>query len=150
MNENVFSFFLSNDTQAYLILIDKRSTNLSDSQSFIRYTFSGLLENYEIGILINSTEQSFYQKTEKVDLSYIQLDVNEGYLFELTDLASNYIDGLHWWKKGLIYQIIPSSYQDSNHDGCGDLNGLKQRLGYIQQLGILLEEIRLFSMKISL
>jgi hypothetical protein len=76
MNENVFSFFLSNDTQAYLILIDKRSTNLSDSQSFIRYTFSGLLENYEIGILINSTEQSFYQKTEKVDLSYIQLDVN--------------------------------------------------------------------------
>ncbi|CAF3831907.1 unnamed protein product [Rotaria sordida] len=136
INENIFSFFRYNDNQAYLIIIDKRSSDLLNSKSFIRYTFSGLLENYEIGQLIYSTENSFYNKQEKVDLSYIQLDVNEAYLFELSDLPSNYIDSLHWWKKGPIYQIIPSSFQDSNDDGFGDLNGLKQRLDYIQQLGM--------------
>ena len=93
-------FFIYNDIQAYFILIDKRSSNLSNSsQTFIRYTFSGLLENYEIGQLILSTKNSFYQSNEKVDLSYIQLDINEGYLFELDNLNSNYIDSLHWWKE---------------------------------------------------
>ncbi|CAF5133039.1 unnamed protein product, partial [Rotaria sp. Silwood1] len=134
MNENIFSFFRYNDNQAYLIIIDKRSSHLLTSKSFIRYTFSGLLENYDVGQLICSTEKSFYNKEEKVDLSFIQIDINEAYLFKLFDLPSNYIDSLHWWKKGPIYQIIPSSFQDSNNDGFGDLNGLKQRLDYIQQL----------------
>ena len=34
-----------------------------------------------------------------------------------------------------MYQIIVASYQDSTDDGWGDLNGIKQRLDYIQQLG---------------
>jgi alpha-glucosidase len=41
-----------------------------------------------------------------------------------------------WWKHAVIYEIYPRSFQDSNGDGIGDLNGIIQRLGYLQSLGI--------------
>ena len=41
-----------------------------------------------------------------------------------------------WWKKAVIYQIYPRSFQDSNGDGIGDLPGIIQRLHYLQKLGI--------------
>jgi alpha-glucosidase len=41
-----------------------------------------------------------------------------------------------WWKHALIYEIYPRSFQDSNGDGVGDLNGIRQRLDYLQALGV--------------
>ncbi|MFW0183915.1 alpha-glucosidase [Rothia sp. CCM 9418] len=41
-----------------------------------------------------------------------------------------------WWKEAVVYQIWPRSFQDSNHDGIGDLPGITQRLPYLAQLGI--------------
>lgn len=41
-----------------------------------------------------------------------------------------------WWKRAVIYQIYPRSYQDSNGDGIGDLNGIVRRLDYLEKLGI--------------
>mgnify|MGYP000055674395 CR=1 FL=1 len=41
-----------------------------------------------------------------------------------------------WWRGGVIYQIYPRSFQDSNGDGIGDLKGITQRLGYIASLGV--------------
>lgn len=41
-----------------------------------------------------------------------------------------------WWKHAVIYEIYPRSFQDSNGDGIGDLNGITQRLGYLQNLGV--------------
>ena len=41
-----------------------------------------------------------------------------------------------WWKKAVIYQIYPKSFQDSNGDGIGDLPGIISRLDYLQKLGI--------------
>jgi len=40
-----------------------------------------------------------------------------------------------WWKHALVYEIYPRSFQDSNGDGIGDLNGITQRLDYLQSLG---------------
>ena len=41
-----------------------------------------------------------------------------------------------WWKKAVVYQIYPRSFQDSNGDGIGDLQGIIKRLDYLQELGI--------------
>ena len=41
-----------------------------------------------------------------------------------------------WWKRAVIYQIYPRSFQDSNGDGVGDLEGIRQRLDYLVWLGI--------------
>ena len=41
-----------------------------------------------------------------------------------------------WWKGAVLYEIYPRSFQDSNGDGIGDLNGITSRLGYLEKLGI--------------
>ena len=41
-----------------------------------------------------------------------------------------------WWKEGVVYQIYPRSFQDSNGDGVGDLRGIINRLDYIKDLGV--------------
>jgi len=41
-----------------------------------------------------------------------------------------------WWKHAVIYEIYPRSFQDSNGDGIGDINGITSRLDYLRDLGI--------------
>ena len=41
-----------------------------------------------------------------------------------------------WWQKGIIYQVYPASFMDTNGDGYGDLPGILSRLDYLQWLGI--------------
>ena len=42
----------------------------------------------------------------------------------------------NWWKNAVIYEIYPRSFQDSNGDGIGDLNGITSHLDYLQKLGV--------------
>ncbi|MBV8458118.1 MAG: alpha-amylase [Acetobacteraceae bacterium] len=41
-----------------------------------------------------------------------------------------------WWQTGVIYQIYPRSFQDTNSDGIGDLTGITARLPHLVDLGI--------------
>ena len=41
-----------------------------------------------------------------------------------------------WWQEAAVYQIYPRSFQDSNNDGIGDLQGVISRLDYIKNLGV--------------
>ena len=41
-----------------------------------------------------------------------------------------------WWKEGVVYQIYPRSFLDSNGDGIGDLRGMIAKLDYLQELGV--------------
>ena len=47
-------------------------------------------------------------------------------------MNSNYL----WWRDGIIYQIYPRSFADSNGDGIGDLDGITASLDYLHDLGI--------------
>lgn len=40
------------------------------------------------------------------------------------------------WKEGVVYQIYPKSFKDSNGDGIGDLKGIIQKLDYLMELGV--------------
>ena len=54
---------------------------------------------------------------------------------EMTKKQLNLTD-TDWWRGAIIYQIYPRSYQDSNGDGIGDLQGITTRLPYIASLGV--------------
>jgi len=41
-----------------------------------------------------------------------------------------------WWKEAVVYQVYPRSFQDSNGDGIGDLNGITEHLDYLKKLGV--------------
>lgn len=41
-----------------------------------------------------------------------------------------------WWKKSVVYQIYPKSFNDSNGDGIGDIQGMIEKLDYLKNLGI--------------
>jgi alpha-glucosidase len=46
------------------------------------------------------------------------------------------MQNLDWWKRAVIYEVYPRSFQDSNGDGIGDLRGILDRLDYLVDLGV--------------
>ncbi len=43
-----------------------------------------------------------------------------------------------WWKEAIGYEIYLKSFKDSNNDGIGDINGIREKLDYLKDLGITL------------
>jgi alpha-glucosidase len=43
----------------------------------------------------------------------------------------NDLSTLHWWQRGVVYQIYPRSFQDTTHNGVGDLTGIIAHLDYL-------------------
>jgi hypothetical protein len=41
-----------------------------------------------------------------------------------------------WWKESSVYQIYPSSFNDTNGDGIGDIPGIIEKLDYLHDLGV--------------
>jgi glycosidase len=41
-----------------------------------------------------------------------------------------------WWKEAVVYQVYPQSFQDTDGDGIGDIAGIRERVGYLDELGV--------------
>ncbi|NUP61131.1 MAG: glycoside hydrolase family 13 protein [Nonomuraea sp.] len=41
-----------------------------------------------------------------------------------------------WWRDAVVYQVYPRSFADADGDGTGDLKGVRERLGYLADLGV--------------
>src|SRR6266498_1466806 len=58
----------------------------------------------------------------------------------MNDLFTNSRNGelakFRWWERGIIYQIYPRSFMDSNGDSIGDLESIQQKLDYLEWLRI--------------
>jgi alpha-glucosidase len=54
----------------------------------------------------------------------------------LADTVSHSLAHLAWWQTAVVYQIYPRSFQDTDGDGVGDLEGIRRRLDYLSWLGI--------------
>ncbi|MCV0428638.1 MAG: alpha-glucosidase family protein [Roseibium sp.] len=52
------------------------------------------------------------------------------------DMPTNIVRDPDWWRGAVIYQIYPRSFNDTNGDGIGDLNGVTERMDYIASLGV--------------
>lgn len=52
------------------------------------------------------------------------------------DVPSDMKNDPDWWRGAVIYQIYPRSFNDTNGDGIGDLNGVSERMDYIASLGV--------------
>ncbi|TKA28125.1 hypothetical protein B0A50_04096 [Salinomyces thailandicus] len=50
--------------------------------------------------------------------------------------APNLMSHHKWWKDGVVYQVYPASFKDSNDDGVGDIPGITSKLDYIQSIGV--------------
>ena len=46
------------------------------------------------------------------------------------------IERYRWWQSGVVYQVYPRSFQDSDGDGIGDLAGIERRVDHIASLGV--------------
>ena len=40
-----------------------------------------------------------------------------------------------WWKEAIGYEIYLKSFKDSNNDGIGDINGIREKLDYLKEIG---------------
>jgi alpha-glucosidase len=68
-------------------------------------------------------------------LSLLQVSVHPLRAQKPQSTATAAADDL-WWKHAVIYEIYPRSFQDSNNDGVGDINGIEKRLPYLKELGV--------------
>jgi oligo-1,6-glucosidase len=73
-----------------------------------------------------------------IDRTFAQQDTSAAKTEKTEQPTASLVNGYEpmWWKEAVVYQIYPRSFQDTNGDGIGDLNGITQHLDYLKKLGV--------------
>lgn len=111
---------MAKDVIEKLFLVLRLPTDLINSEIMGKLKFK-TLTTATAGLLDKKTVQMV---CDMLNLEKDEVITDQG---ELTE---------KWWKEAVIYQIYPRSFYDSNGDGIGDLNGIRQKLDYLQDLGV--------------
>lgn len=90
---------------------------------------SGIMGKLKFKTLTTATAGLLDKKTVQMVCDMLNLEKDE-VITDQGELTEK------WWKEAVIYQIYPRSFYDSNGDGIGDLNGIRQKLDYLQDLGV--------------
>ena len=69
-------------------------------------------------------------------ISYKTMDGPQQFQSVMTDFAEGPIYDRAWWREIIIYQIYVQSFKDSTGNGIGDLNGILNKLDYLEKLGV--------------
>jgi oligo-1,6-glucosidase len=89
-------------------------------------------DRYSCGVLM-TTRRAFFNQ---VCASFAALTTLSHPVRALGELLSPAVSAEPWWKAGVLYQIYPRSFQDSNGDGLGDFPGMTSRLHHLRSLGV--------------
>jgi alpha-glucosidase len=95
----------------------------------------GIISSCTLGIFLVAAAQAAGGQTEPVRP---KVKIAQQSTMQVSNRAkgaasANEVD---WWKNAVIYEIYPRSFQDTNGDGVGDLNGITERLDYLKDLGV--------------
>lgn len=107
-------------------IINKLLLQINKSKKLITNPIIG---NLRIKTLADLTKKSIDRKFYQCVLDLLNSE---------EDRPSNIQNDLErkWWREAVIYQIYPRSFQDSDGDGIGDINGICSRLDYLKELGV--------------
>ncbi|MBR1763749.1 MAG: alpha-glucosidase [Eubacterium sp.] len=90
---------------------------------------SGLIGNLRFSSLTLLTGGMINRKTVNQICNMLNLETDE-VITDKGELQEK------WWKEAIVYQIYPLSFYDSNGEGVGDLNGSREKLDYLKELGV--------------
>lgn len=107
-------------------ILNKLLLQMGKSTWLITNPIAGRLKLKTVARLVkNSLDGAFFE-------TFLQL-LNESE----EKVVSSELEPLHkWWKEGIVYQIYPRSFKDTNGDGIGDLRGIIEKLDYLKTLGV--------------
>jgi alpha-glucosidase len=109
------------------------TSNQMNSASWVSFRFTNNLSTPSDCYILHFVSGT--QKVSRIKYLLLSLVLVASTLFA-QETSPHHSPAELWWKHAVIYEIYPRSFQDSDGDGVGDINGITSRLDYLKDLGV--------------